>query len=47
MVGRYALTAAFNEVFRTMAWIFICALVLVPFCRPAPPTPATPAPDAH
>ena len=47
VVGRYALTAAFNEVFRTMAWIFICALVLVPFCRPAPPTPATPAPDAH
>ncbi len=47
VVGRYALTSAFNEVFRTMAWIFLCALVLVPFCRPAPPTPASAAPDAH
>lgn len=47
VVGRYALTSAFNEVFRTMAWIFLCALVLVPFCRPAPPTPGSAARDAH
>jgi DHA2 family multidrug resistance protein len=46
LVGRYALTAAFDEVFRLMAWLFIAALVLVPFCRPAP-AGATPPPDAH
>jgi DHA2 family multidrug resistance protein len=46
LVGRYALTTAFNEVFRTMAWVFICALILVPFCRPAPQSAAV-APDAH
>ena len=32
MIGRYALTNAFNEVFRTMSWVFLFALVLVPFC---------------
>ncbi len=47
VVGRYALTTAFNEVFRTMAWVFVCALVLVPFCRPAPPAAAPVPPDAH
>ncbi len=50
VIGRYALTSAFNEVFRTMAWVFLCALVLVPFCRPAPQlsAPAAPyAPDAQ
>jgi DHA2 family multidrug resistance protein len=46
LVGRYALTSAFDEVFRLMAWLFIAALVMVPFCRPAPQT-AAPAPDAH
>lgn len=46
IVSRYALTTAFNEVFRTMSWVFLCALVLVPFCRPVQQTaPATP--DAH
>ncbi|KQS03337.1 MFS transporter [Sphingomonas sp. Leaf357] len=34
IVGREALTLAFNDVFRTMAWLFIAALVMVPFCRP-------------
>ena len=43
VVGRYALTTAFDEVFRTMAWVFLAALVLVPFCRPAPQTAAPPA----
>jgi DHA2 family multidrug resistance protein len=47
VVGRYALTNAFNEVFRTMAWVFICALIMVPFCRPAPQTAAAAPPDAH
>jgi DHA2 family multidrug resistance protein len=35
VVGGEALTLAFNDVFRIMAWLFIAALVLVPFCRPA------------
>ena len=39
LVGRYALTDGFNEVFRIMAIIFAAALILVPFCRP----PALPA----
>jgi DHA2 family multidrug resistance protein len=46
LVGRQALTTAFDEVFRTMAWVFIAALVMVPFCRPAPQT-AVVSPDAH
>jgi DHA2 family multidrug resistance protein len=46
LVGRYALTSAFDEVFRLMAWLFIAALVMVPFCRPAPQS-AAPPPDAH
>ena len=36
IVGRQALTLAFDEVFRQMAWIFLVALIMVPFCRPAP-----------
>ena len=40
MVGREAQTLAFDDIFRTLAWIFIAALVLVPFCRP----PANAAP---
>ena len=45
VVGRYALTSAFDEVFRTMAWLFLAALVMVPFCRPIPL--GGPPPDAH
>ena len=47
VVGRYALTNAFNEVFRTMSWVFLFALVLVPFCRPVAQSSAPPPPDAH
>jgi DHA2 family multidrug resistance protein len=47
VVGRYALTAAFEEVFRLMAWLFIAALVLVPFCKPPPLGAAAPPADAH
>ena len=43
LVGRMALTAAFNDVFRLMSWVFLAALVLVPFCRPRPSTPIGPA----
>lgn len=46
VVGRDALTLAFNDVFRLMAWLFLLALVLVPFCRPVPATPAAAA-EAH
>ncbi|MGF7151045.1 DHA2 family multidrug resistance protein [Sphingomonas zeicaulis] len=42
IVGRQALTLAFDDVFRLMAWMFLVALVLVPFCRQAPG--ATPPP---
>ena len=52
IIGRGALTSAFDEVFRMMAWVFVAALILVPFCRPAPlPPPNAPKPtapvDAH
>jgi DHA2 family multidrug resistance protein len=43
VVGREALTIAFDEVFRVMAWMFVVALVMVPFCRvpkdAPPPSP--------
>jgi len=46
VVSRRALTLSFNEVFRHMGWLYIVALIMVPFCRPASNT--TPAPvDAH
>jgi DHA2 family multidrug resistance protein len=46
VVARAALTLAFNDVFRLMAWMFIAALVMVPLCRPTPALGAPP-PDAH
>jgi DHA2 family multidrug resistance protein len=45
VVGREALTTSFNDVFRLLAWMFIAALVMVPFCRP-PANAAPPPPDA-
>ena len=47
IVGRAALTASFNEVFRLMSWIFLAALVMVPFCRPPPLNTNAPPPEAH
>jgi DHA2 family multidrug resistance protein len=48
VVGRYALTSAFDEVFRTMAWLFIAALVMAPLCKPAPSTAVNAIPpEAH
>jgi len=54
IVSRSSLTLAFNEVFRLMSWIFLFALLMVPFCRPIRTlTPALslrerpPPPDAH
>jgi len=43
LVGRYALTSSFEEVFRMMAWLFLAALIMVPFCKPAPLPGAAPA----
>ena len=46
VVARSALTSAFDEVFRMMAWMFLAALVMVPFCR-SPPRGSAPPSDAH
>jgi DHA2 family multidrug resistance protein len=45
VVGREAATLAFADTYRLMAWLFIAALVIVPFCKPAPN--AIVSPDAH
>jgi DHA2 family multidrug resistance protein len=34
VVEKQALTLAFDDVFRLMSWMFVAALVMVPFCRP-------------
>ena len=34
VVGREALTLAFDDVFRLMAYVFVAALLMVPLCRP-------------
>ncbi|WP_235982564.1 DHA2 family efflux MFS transporter permease subunit [Sphingomonas albertensis] len=47
LVNREALTIAFDDVFRLMAWMFIAALVMVPFCKvPKNAAPVSPA-DVH
>ena len=46
IAGREALTLAFDDVFRLMAYLFLAALVLVPFCKP-PRLGTKPAVDAH
>jgi DHA2 family multidrug resistance protein len=33
LAGREALTLAFDDVFRLMTWMFLGALIIVPFCR--------------
>jgi DHA2 family multidrug resistance protein len=45
LVGREALTLAFDDVFRVMSWMFLAALLLVPFCR-QPPGAKPPPPEA-
>ncbi len=47
LVGREALTLAFDDIFRVMAWMFVAAIVLVPFCRLPPGTQPPPAGAAH
>jgi DHA2 family multidrug resistance protein len=46
IVGRQAATLAFADTYRLMAWMFVAALVIVPFCKPAPQG-APPPPDVH
>jgi len=46
VIGREALTIAFNDVFRLMSWMFFAALVMVPFCHPSRGPPPSPA-DSH
>ena len=47
VVGRLALTQAFNDTFRVMSWIFLAAVVMAPFCKPPQLNAAAPPPDAH
>jgi DHA2 family multidrug resistance protein len=46
VVARQSLTLAFNDVFRLMAWIFLIALIMVPFCKP-PARDAAPVVSDH
>ena len=46
VVGREALTLAFDDVFRLMAYLFLAALVMVPFCKP-PKVGAKPPAETH
>jgi DHA2 family multidrug resistance protein len=46
VVSRQSLTLAFDDVFRLMSWMFLAALIMVPFCKPV--RASAPAPvDAH
>jgi DHA2 family multidrug resistance protein len=46
-VGQQALTVAFNDVFRLMSWIFLGALIMVPFCRSTGASQSTAPVEAH
>ncbi len=46
LIGRQALTIAFDDVFRVMALIFVAALVLLPLTKPSTGSAAPPA-EAH
>jgi DHA2 family multidrug resistance protein len=47
LIGREALALGFDDVFRVMAWMFLGALVLVPFCKQAPGASPPPPDAAH
>lgn len=47
LVEQQALTVGFEDVFRRMAWLFIFALILVPFCRPAKTASGATAAESH
>ena len=48
VVSQQALTIAFDDVFRVMCWIFVAALLMVPFARPSSGSSRAAAPvEAH
>lgn len=47
VVGRQAVTLAFEDVFRLMSYLFLAALVMVPFCKPPPIGGPPMTPDVH
>jgi DHA2 family multidrug resistance protein len=47
VVSQQSLTLAFDDVFRLMAWMFVAALILVPFCKPSPKSGGAAPVDAH
>lgn len=47
VVTRHAMTLAFSDIFRLMAWAFAAALIIVSFCRPVPTGPKSAAIDSH
>jgi DHA2 family multidrug resistance protein len=46
VVTQQSLTLAFDDVFRLMSWMFLAALIMVPFCKPVRTTAAAPV-DVH
>ena len=46
-IGQQTLTLAFDDVFRVMCWMFIAALVMVPFAKPVPGSSTPSAADSH
>jgi DHA2 family multidrug resistance protein len=47
IVAGQSLTLAFDDAFRIMAWLFIGALILVPFCKPPTEQAAAAPVEAH
>jgi DHA2 family multidrug resistance protein len=47
IVSSQSLTLAFDDAFRIMAWLFVAALILVPFCRPPAEQAAAAPVEAH
>ena len=47
VVGREALTIAFNDVFRLMAWIFVAALLMIPLIKASKAAPAAAPVEVH
>ena len=47
VLDRATVTLGFDEVFRLTAWLFIAALVMIPFCRPAKAAATPASSEAH
>ena len=46
-IGQQALTIAFDDVFRVMCWMFVAALLMVPFAKPAENAAMASPADSH